>query len=128
MGIFSRLLESLAAWLGKSDSRPPMSRRRMSVRRIPAKKKKIKPPVKVPKEIAVVTHYFPKAGAAAVRILSGEIKMGDKLLFQSKTASFIQQVNSLQINRIPIEVGRRGEEVGLKVKKTVHEGDKIYKG
>ena len=104
----------------KSKSVPSQGNKKTAA--IPKKSQK-----QTQKEIAVVTHYFPKAGAAAMRILSEEIKMGDSLLFQGKKSSFVQKVVSLQINRIPIETGRAGEEVGLKVKKTVEEGDKVYK-
>ena len=79
-------------------------------------------------EVGVVTHYFPKVKAAALRILPrAEIRIGDNLLFKGTHASFKQKVTSLQINRIPIEVGKSGEEVGLMVKKSVSVGDNVYK-
>jgi len=42
-------------------------------------------------------------------------------------SSFRQKVKSLQINSIPIDAGRPGEEVGLLVKENVAAGDKVYK-
>lgn len=54
--------------------------------------------------------------------------MGDKIwIGQPGGEGFKQSVKSLQINRIPIEEGRPGEEVGLEVTKDVQVGDKVYR-
>ena len=77
--------------------------------------------------VGTVTHYFPKAGAAALTIEKQPLKVNDKILIQGAGRPLKQKVVSLQINRIPVEVGRNGDEVGIQTTKEVREGDKVYK-
>jgi len=84
-------------------------------------------PAKKEKVIGLVTHYFPKVRAAVIRLANGGCRLGDELRFEGRGASFTMTVRSLQINRIPIEEARRGEEVGLEVPTEVFQGDKVYR-
>jgi len=76
--------------------------------------------------IGVITHYFPKAHAAVIK-LEKDLAVGDTMQIAGPASSFRQKVKSLQINSIPIDAGRPGEEVGLLVKENVAAGDKVYK-
>jgi putative protease len=78
------------------------------------------------KLVGKVTHYFPKISVAVVEV-EDEIKLGDKISIEGKTTNFEQIVESMQIEHKPIEVARRGEIIGLKVKDRVRENDFIYK-
>jgi len=74
-----------------------------------------------------ISHYFAKVRAAVIP-LEEILSVGDKIwIGQPGDAGFRQSVKSLQINRIPIEEGRPGEEVGLEVAGDVHVGDKVYR-
>ncbi len=74
-----------------------------------------------------ISHYFAKVRAAVIP-LEEVLRVGDKIwIGQPGEAGFRQSVKSLQINRIPIEEGRPGEEVGLEVTGDVHVGDKVYR-
>lgn len=89
---------------------------------------KEKPMVKQAGEfVGTVTHYFPNVQAGVIRIEETELREGDKIHITGETTNFKQQAKSMQINRIPIEHARLGEEIGLKVKDRVREGDKVYK-
>ena len=76
--------------------------------------------------IGYVTHYFPKVKAAVIK-LEKPLSMGDTIVIAGKSGKIRQKVTSLQINRIPIDEGRAGEEVGLEVKKDVVVGDVVYR-
>lgn len=71
-----------------------------------------------------ITHYFPKVHAAVIRVEKTLVN-GSQIRIEGKETSFKQKVTSLQINRIPVDEGRPGEDVGLEVKKTVCVGDRV---
>ncbi|MEM1577482.1 MAG: U32 family peptidase C-terminal domain-containing protein [Candidatus Pacearchaeota archaeon] len=77
-------------------------------------------------EIGKVVHYFSKIGVAVVE-LKDNIKKGDKIHIKGHTTDFTQKVESMQINHKPINEAKSGEEIGLKVKDKVREGDIVYK-
>ena len=77
--------------------------------------------------IGSVTHYFPRPKAAVVRIQKGAVALGDTLQFVGKTTNFKQKVESLQIDRKPIQEARKGQEIGLQVKARVRPNDQVYK-
>ncbi len=79
------------------------------------------------KEIGVVTHYFPHVKAAVVKLSKGSVKVGSTIYIKGHTTDFRQQIKSMQYNHSPIEEGRTGQEIGLKVKARVRIGDVVYK-
>lgn len=74
-----------------------------------------------------VTHYFPKVKAAAILVEKEKISLGDHLIIVSHGKKIKQTVKSLQINRIPVDEGRPGEDVGIQVLKEVHTGAQVYR-
>ncbi len=77
--------------------------------------------------LGAITHYFAKVQAAVIP-LEETLKVGDKIVIHNAAGPlFKQPVKSIQINRIPIDEGRPGEEVGLEVLKHVSVGDKVYR-
>ena len=77
------------------------------------------------KEIGKVTHYFNQIGVAVLE-LSGELKVGDKIKIVSGNGEFEQEVDSMQVDHQPVETAKKGDAVGLKVKESVHEGNKVF--
>jgi len=77
-------------------------------------------------EIGEVTHYFSKISVGAIK-LSGTLKVGDKIRFKGATTDFEQVVESMQIEGQNVEQAGPGDEIGLKVKERVREGDTVYK-
>ena len=77
--------------------------------------------------IGSVTHYFPQVNAAVVRIKKSSLAIGDRVYFKGHTTDFKQVLNSLQIDRKPIEKAGRGAEIGIEVKDRVWIGDRVYK-
>lgn len=77
------------------------------------------------KKIGEVGHYFGHIPAGIIK-LAGKLKKGDKIHFKGATTDFTQEVASLQIDHKNIESGKKGDEVGLKVKERVREGDEVF--
>jgi len=92
-----------------------------------AKIKKAKSAVESMVKCGEVTHYFPHVKAAALLVLKDTIKVGDEIYIKGHTTDFKEKIASIQLDRIPIQEGKKGQEIGLLVKKRVRIGDSIYK-
>ena len=77
-------------------------------------------------QIGKVAVFFGNVGVAAIR-LSGNLKLGDQVLFKGATTNFEQIIDSMQINRNPVEEVNSGDDVGVKVIDKVRAGDIVYK-
>lgn len=97
-------------------------------KRIAKKKIKQKPPIEKPQGdiVGIVTHYFPKVKAAAIK-LKAPLNLGDSIRIKGHTTDFTQGINSLQIDRQPINQAKRGQEIGLLVVSRVRRHDTVYK-
>jgi putative protease len=78
-------------------------------------------------EIGTVTHYFSHVKAAVIKLSKGTLKAGDNIYIKGHTTDFKQAVKSLQFNHASIEEGKKGQEIGLKVKSRVRIGDVVYR-
>ena len=77
--------------------------------------------------IGTVTHYFGKASVAAIKITEGELRVGDTIHVVGHTSDFTQTIESMQVDRAPIEVAKVGDEIGLKVSEHAREHDNVYR-
>lgn len=78
------------------------------------------------KPIGKISHYYSNLGVAIIE-LSGTLEVGDRIKIKGATSDFEQDVDSMQIDREPIEKAKKGDVVGLKVGEKVREGDEVYK-
>ncbi len=105
---------------------------RKKVAKKPARKatkaKKTIKVIKKPKEnvIGTITHYFPKVQAAVIK-LKAPVAVGDTLKFKGHTTDFTQSITSMQINHVPVNAAKKGEEIGLLVNSRVREHDIVIK-
>lgn len=76
------------------------------------------------KEIGKVTHYFTNIGVAVVE-LSDELSVGDTIHIKGATSDFTQKVESMQIEKEPVEKAESGQSIGLKVTEHAREGDTV---
>jgi len=76
--------------------------------------------------IGIITHYFPKVSAAVIK-LKAPLTVGDTIKIKGHTTDFIEPVNSIQIDRVPITAAKKGQEIGLLVNSRVRQHDKVYK-
>ncbi|HUU81867.1 MAG TPA: EF-Tu/IF-2/RF-3 family GTPase [Phycisphaerae bacterium] len=77
--------------------------------------------------VGTVTHYFGKAQVAGIKITEGELKVGDTIHVLGHTSDFTQTIESMQIDRAPVETAKVGDEIGIKVPEHVREHDKVYR-
>lgn len=77
-------------------------------------------------KVGVVEHYYDKIGVAIVE-LSDPLALGDKIKIVKDDKEFEQTVESMQIEHEKIEVGKKGQAVGIKVNESVKEGAEVYK-
>ncbi|MBN1353939.1 MAG: hypothetical protein JW994_04655 [Candidatus Omnitrophica bacterium] len=77
--------------------------------------------------IGEVTHFFPHVKAAVIKIKKETLSVGDTLYIKGHTTDFEQKIKSMQVNHSPVDVAKRGQEIGLKVRSKVRHGDKVYK-
>lgn len=93
-----------------------------------ALKKISRPPIRKIKEniIGTVTHYFPQVRAAVVK-LKAPLSVGDTVKIKGHTTDFKQAVTSLEIDRLPINQAKKGQEIGLLVDSRVRQHDIVYK-
>jgi len=77
-------------------------------------------------EVGKVVDYFSKIGVIAVE-LTGELRIGDKIHVKGATTDFYDVVESMQIEKEPVEVAGPGDAVGIKVKERARKKDRVYK-
>jgi putative protease len=76
--------------------------------------------------IGKVTHYFPNIHVAAVKLVS-ELKVGDEIVIIGKTTGIVPlKIDSIQINRNPIQKAKKGNEIGIKTSRLVRKNDEVY--
>jgi len=79
------------------------------------------------KEIGEVEHYFPHPEVAVLKLTVG-LKKGENIRIIGGTdTDFEQEVVSMEVDHKKVDKAGKGNEVGLKVKKKVREGYKVYK-
>ena len=81
----------------------------------------------IEEKIGVVEHYFTNVNVAAIKITDHNLKIGDTIHFVGATTDFKQKIESMEINRKPVEIVKPGDDVGIKVKERVREHDIVYK-
>ena len=75
-----------------------------------------------------VTHYYDKIQVAVVKLVSGDLKVGDKVrLTDSAGEDVEQEIKSMQIEHAKIEIAKKGDEFGLKVDKSVKDKSAVVK-
>jgi len=102
--------------------------KRKSIKKSPAKKKPAILKVKKSKDkiIGTITHYFPHVRAAVIK-LKAPLSVGETIKIKGHTTDFTQTISSLQIDRVPVNSAKIGQEIGLLVNSRVRQHDLVYK-
>lgn len=77
------------------------------------------------KRIGRVVKYFTKAGAAAIELERGKLKVGDTIIFRGHTTDFTQTLDSMEIDNQSIQEAKPGDSIGIKVKERVRPHDDV---
>jgi hypothetical protein len=78
-------------------------------------------------EIGKVTHYFSKAGVAAIQITQDVLRVGDTIHVKGHTSDFTQTIDSMQIDNKSVVEAVVGQGVGMRVKEHAREHDQVFK-
>lgn len=101
--------------------------KRKAVKKAPAKKKKALAVKKIKKNvIGTITHYFPHVQAAVIK-LKAPLSVGDTIKIKGHTTDLTQTITSMQIDRVPIDSAKPGQEIGLLVSSRVRQHDLVIK-
>ena len=77
-------------------------------------------------EVGKVSAFFARPVVAGV-VLSGPLKVGDKLHIKGHTTDLTLTVESMQIDNRPVAEAASGDVIGLKVPDRVRQEDTVYK-
>jgi putative protease len=59
--------------------------------------------------------------------LKNSLKAGEEIYIKGHTTDFKEKVDSMQLDHVPVQEGKKGQEIGLLVKSRVRIGDSVYR-
>lgn len=78
-------------------------------------------------QVGRVTHYYGKVGAAVIELQAGDLRVGDTIRIRGKTTDFSQTVESMEVDRKPVQSAGPGQVVGIKVLERARVDDRVFK-
>ena len=75
--------------------------------------------------VGKVIHYYDKIGVAVIK-LEKPLKVGDNVKFVQGENEFTQSIESMQLEHVQVESGKKGQEVAVKVDKETKSGTQVY--
>lgn len=76
--------------------------------------------------VGKVSHYYPKINVATIKLVS-ELKVGDNIVIIGKTTGITNsKVEGMEIKNSPVEKGKKGQEVGIKLP-LVRKNEEVYR-
>ena len=77
------------------------------------------------KEIGKISGYFSHVGVAAIKLSAG-LKVGDTVHIKGHTSDFEIKIGSIQIDRSPVKMAKKGDHIGIKVPDKVRPNDIVF--
>lgn len=77
--------------------------------------------------VGIVTNFFPKNNAAAVKLMEQGLKVGDNIIIEGNTTYIEQEVSSLIVDGINVPSAEKGQEPGLAVVEKVRKNDRVFR-
>jgi putative protease len=106
--------------LRRSSGQAPKMKAHKAVKKVAKKAKK-------PLQIGKVTHYYDRIGVGIIE-LKAPLSVGDHVTFRRGNHEFSQKVSSIQIDHAQVPKAKRGDVIGVKVKKEVKDGAVVLAG
>ena len=78
------------------------------------------------KLIGEISNYFQHVKAAAIK-LNSPLSVGDKIRIVGGEKKIEMTIESMQIDRKPVQKANKGDEVGILVPEDVHKEYRVYK-
>lgn len=77
-------------------------------------------------KVGTIFRYFDKINVAAVK-LTGNLRVGDRIKIEGKGISFIQIVDSMQMNNASVSEAHSGDDIGIKLTEKAKNGIEVLK-
>jgi putative protease len=75
-----------------------------------------------------VTNYFDRIGVGEISVETGNLKVGDNVVFIGPTTGAIElKVKELRVNELNSQAAVKGERCSLPVHQLLRRSDKVYK-
>ncbi|HOF04759.1 MAG TPA: EF-Tu/IF-2/RF-3 family GTPase [Syntrophales bacterium] len=78
-------------------------------------------------KIGEVVKFFAKPSVAAVKIVSGELRIGDTIKITGHTTDITDVIESMEVNNQKVEKAVPGDYIGVKVSDRVRPGDEVFR-
>jgi len=78
------------------------------------------------KRIGSVDHFFGNISVSMIK-LTDALKVGDRIRVKGNTSDFVQDVSSMQIDRVSTQEAKAGDLISIKVDQKVRKDDAVYK-
>ena len=92
------------------------------VRKTKIIKKAISKPIK---PIGVITHYYTGIKVGIFKF-NKPVKIGSEIEIRGATTKFVHKISSMQYDHKEISKAPKGKQIGIKLKKRVRVGDKVF--
>ena len=75
-----------------------------------------------------VTNYFDRISVVEVQVETGELQVGDSILFTGPTTGVMETtIRELRVNEIDCKTARKGDRCSFPVEQLIRRSDKVYK-
>jgi peptide subunit release factor RF-3 len=78
-------------------------------------------------KIGEVVKFFAKPSVAAVKIVSGELNVGDTIKITGHTTDVTNSIDSMEVNNEKVAKAVIGDYIGIKVSDRVRPGDEVFR-
>ena len=78
-------------------------------------------------KIGEVVKFFAKPCVAAIKVTSGEVRVGDTIKITGHTTDITNTLESMEIENQKVEKAVAGDYIGVKVSDRVRPGDEVFK-
>lgn len=78
-------------------------------------------------KIGEVMKFFAKPCVAAVKIINGELRVGDTIRITGHTTDITSKIESMEVDNQKVEKATAGNFIGVKVSDRVRPGDEVFR-
>jgi peptide subunit release factor RF-3 len=78
-------------------------------------------------KLGEVVKFFSKPSVAAVKIVSGELCVGNSIKIIGHTTDLTERIESMEVNNQKVLKAVAGDFIGIKVSDRVRPGDEVFK-
>ena len=74
-----------------------------------------------------IVKFFAKPSVAAVKIVAGELNVGDTIKITGHTTNLTERIDSMEVNNEKVAKAVAGDYIGVKLSDRVRPGDEVFK-